>query len=189
MGGIYEVDQIRHDGMLPSYMSGGYGIRYTARTSCELEENYDKIYYLYYEGYGQLGRWHCGNEYVEVDVLWDEKGKITPTCIYVDGYRYEIGQRGIPKLYPMSTRKTDGSGMRYLVKATCRQLRDHDREFSLMLEHGGNLIGRWFCEDADIVHRRSRKVSFQESDDCTFDISSIEECMGVTKVRALPNNG
>ena len=109
-GGVYGVDQIRRDGMLPSFVSGGYGIRYTARTSCDDEENYNKVFYLYYEGFGQLGRWRCGNQYVSVDVIWDEKGSIRPTCIYLDDFRYQIGKRGIIQMYPMSTRKTDGSG-------------------------------------------------------------------------------
>jgi|GEM_PF-2424508 len=181
-GGIYSVDQVRQDGMLPSFQSGGYGIRYTVRTSCDSEQNYNKVFYLYYEGFGQPGRWRHGDQYVSVDVIWDEKGGIRPTCIYMDDFRYTIGKRGIIQMYPMSTRKADGSGMRYIVKATCRQLRDYDREFSLMLENGGNITGRWFYEDADIVHRR--KVSFGELDDGAFDIASVEESMGVSKVCA-----
>jgi len=178
-GGVYGVDQVRQDGMLPSFLSGGYGIRYTARTSCDLEENYDKVYYLYFENFDQPGRWRCGDDYVAVDAIWDENGRIYPTCIYMGDFRYEIGKRGIIQMYAMSTRKTDGSGMRYIVKATCRQLRDYNREFSLMLENGGKMIGRWFVEDADVVHRR--RVRFKELDDCAFDMAQVEESMGVSR--------
>jgi len=72
--------------------------------------------------------------------------------------------------------------MRYIVKATCRQLRDYDREFSLMLENGGNMTGRWYYEDADTVHQR--KVTFGELDDGAFDTSLVEESMGVVHVCA-----
>jgi len=72
--------------------------------------------------------------------------------------------------------------MRYIIKATCRELRDYDREFSLMLENGGNVTDRWFYEDADIVHRR--KVTFRELDNGAFNIASVEESMGVSQVCA-----
>jgi putative SOS response-associated peptidase YedK len=181
-GGDYCIDRIRENGMQPSFLSGGYGIRYTARTSCDHEENYDKVYYLYYEGYGQLGRWRYGDDYVAIDAVWDEKGCVTPTCIYIDEHKYVIGKRGILQMYPMSTRKTDGSGMRYIVKATCRDLRDYNREFSLMLEHGGVTTGRWFIEDAETVH--GCRVRYAELNSGEFDNSLIEDSMGVTEVCA-----
>lgn len=177
-GGVYGVDQIREDGMLPSFISGGYGIRYTARTSCDHEENYNKVYYLYYEGFGQLGRWRYGDDYVAVDVTWDDKGHILPSSIYLDEFQYVIPKDGILRMSPMSKRKTDGTGQRYIVKASCPQLHDYNREFALMLEHGGKLIGKWFCEDADRVH--GRKVAFSELDDGAFHKSLVEESMGVS---------
>jgi putative SOS response-associated peptidase YedK len=168
--------------MLPSFQSGGYGVRYTARASCDSEDVYNKVYYLYYEGHGQLGRWRCGDQYVSADVIWDENGCVTPVNIYIDHYKYIIGKRGIIQMYRMSTRKTDGSGMRYIVKATCRDLKDYNREFALMLERGGETVGRWFVEDADVVH--GRKVKFSELDSGDFDKRLIEESMGVANVCA-----
>lgn len=181
-GGRYGVDAVRKDGLLPSALSGGYGLRYTARTSCDAEENYDKVYYLYFEQYRKLGRWRLGDEYVAADVTWGANGDITPTCIYIDGHAYTIGDKGIIKKYAMSTRKTDGSGMRYIVRASCRVLRDYDREFALMLENGGQPIGRWFYEDADVVHRR--KVLYNELSDQAFDFGLVEEAMGVSHMCA-----
>jgi len=110
VGGRYAVDQVREDGMLPSFESGGYGIRYTARTSCDEEENYNKVYYLYFEGHGQLGRWRCDDQYISVDVLWNSDGSIVPTSFYLDSHKYIIGKHGIMQMYRMSTRKSDGSG-------------------------------------------------------------------------------
>jgi len=181
-GGRYAVDQVREDGMLPSFESGGYGIRYTARTSCDEEENYNKVYYLYFEGHGQLGRWRCDDQYISVDVLWNSDGSIVPTSFYLDSHKYIIGKHGIMQMYRMSTRKSDGSGMRYIVKATCKELRDYNREFSLMLQNGGVMTGRWYYEDADIVHRR--KVKFNELDDGSFDRGLTDEAMGVSRVCA-----
>jgi hypothetical protein len=140
------------------------------------------VYYLYYEGHGQLGRWRCGDKYVAADVVWHGDGRVIPTCIYMDDHKYVIGKLGIIQMYPMSTRKTDGSGMRYIVKATCNHLRDYNREFSLMLEHGGETAGRWFLEDADAVH--GRHVLLNELDGGEFDKGLVEESMGVAKVCA-----
>ena len=178
-GGAYEVDRVRVDEILPSFRCGGYGLRYTARVSCDAEESYNKVYYLYYESHGQLGRWRCGDEHVSVDVMWLADGSIIPTALYLSGHRYIIGRRGII-MYRMSTRKTDGSGMRYIFKATCKFLRDYDREFTLMLENGGKLTGRWYFEDAALVHGREVKLS--ELDDGAFDTRLIEEEMGVSRV-------
>jgi len=178
-GGAYEVDRVRADGVLPSVKSGGYGMRYTARVSRDAEENYNRVYYLYYESHGQLGRWRCEDEYLAVDVTWGVGGTIIPTGFYLDGHRYVIDRRGII-MYRMSTRKTDGSGMRYIVKATCRFLRDYNREFSLMLENGGVMTGRWYCEDAGVVLGHEAKLS--ELDSGGFDSGLVEEEMGVCQV-------
>jgi len=178
-GGAYEVDRVRADGVLPSFRSGGYGMRYTARVSSDDEENYNRIYYLYYESHGQLGRWRLEDEYVAVDVIWGADGSIIPTGFYLDGHRYVVDKRAII-MYRMSTRKTDGSGMRYIIKATCRFLRDYNREFTLMLENGGVMTGRWYYEDADVAHGRDVKLS--ELDECKFDIRLVEEEMGVSRV-------
>jgi hypothetical protein len=132
-GGGYEVDMVREDGMMPSACSGGYGVRYTARTSCDDEDNYDKVYYIYYEGFGPLGRWRYEDKYVAADVIWDADGRVTPTCIYIDDFKYIIKKRGVLHTYPMSTQKADGSGMRYVVVASCKQLLDYNREMWLML--------------------------------------------------------
>ena len=180
-GGVYEVDRVRMDGVMPSFRSGGYGKRYTARVSCDAEENYNKVYYLYYESHGQLGRWRWEDEYVSVDVIWHTDGSIIPVALYLSGHRYVIDKRGII-MYRMSTRKTDGAGMRYIFRATCGFLRDYNREFSLMLENGGKLTGRWYCEDAEVVHRR--KVKLCELSDGYFDERLIEEAMGVAWVCA-----
>jgi putative SOS response-associated peptidase YedK len=180
--GEYGIDSVREDGMQPSFQSGGYGIRYTARASCDRDGVYNKVFYLYYEGHGQLGRWRCGDRYVAADVIWHGDGRVTPACIYLDGNKYVIGKRGIIQMYPMSTRKTDGSGMRYIVKATCRDLSDYEREFALMLEHGGETTGRWFLEDAETVH--GREVRFNDLASGEFDKSLVEESMGVAKVCA-----
>jgi len=180
-GGAYEVDRLRVGGVLPSFKSGGYGTRYTVRVSCDTEENYNKVYYLYYESHGQLGRWRCEDEYVAVDVVWDASGNILPTALYLDGHRYTIKKNGII-MYRMSTRKTDGSGMRYIVRATCKFLRDYNREFNLMLENGGVTTGRWYYEDAGAVN--GRDVKFTELDNGEFDNRLIEEEMGVSRVCA-----
>ncbi len=176
-GGKYVVDRVRRDGIRPSFASGGFGIRYTVRTHCELEENYNKVFYLYYEDFGRPGRWRYEDRYVAVDVVWDADGSITPTSIYLDEYHYDIGSHGVLQAYRMSTRKTDGSGMKYIVRASCRELEDYNREFELMLENGGKMAGRWYCEDADAVHRR--KVTFNELADGAFDDKMVEESMGV----------
>lgn len=182
-GGVYEVERIRLDGMMPGRKCGGYGVRYTARTSCEDEENYNKVFYLYFERFGTVGRWRCGDEYVAADVVWDAGGKITPTCIYLAGHPYTIRERDILQQYPMSARKSDGSGKRYIVRASCRELRDYNRELSLMLENGGEFVGRWFCEDADIVE--NRKVLYTETGFNTQMIQrGVCESMGATDVCA-----
>ena len=181
-GGRFTVDGFRKDGLLPSFLSGGYGERYTLRASCDNEDNYDKVYYIYFEQFGKVGRWRCGDKYVPVDVLWDEHGEIRPTCIYMGDFAYSIPRGGILRKYRMSTRKTDGSGLRFIVRASCPQLQDMNREFSLMLEDGGKFIGRWFVEDADVVHRR--RVLFSETDSQAFDKQDVDECMGVTHVCA-----
>jgi len=174
-GGIYEVEQIRADGMMPGKQCGGYGLRYTARTSCEDEENYNKVFYLYFERFGTVGRWRCGDEYVAADVSWDTLGRITPVGIYLGDYRYTIREKDILQRYPMSSRKSDGSGMRYILRASCRELRDYNREFALMLENGGGLVGRWFYEDADIVE--NRKVLYTETG---FDAQAIKRNVDVS---------
>ncbi len=46
-GGAYSVDRIRVDGMQPGFKSGGYGVRYTARTSCAAEDIINKVFFLY----------------------------------------------------------------------------------------------------------------------------------------------
>ena len=181
-GGRYVVDRVREDGILPSFQSGGYGNRYTARTSSEAEENYNKVFYLYYEGHGQLGRWRCGDEYIAVNVFWDADGTVTPTSFYLGEHHYIIPKRGVRQMYRMSSRKTDGSGMKFIVRATCKELRDYNREFALMLENGGVTVGRWYYEDADAVH--GEKVIFSQLDTGAFDNIQVEFEMGVANVCA-----
>ncbi|MCL2579200.1 MAG: SOS response-associated peptidase [Oscillospiraceae bacterium] len=180
-GGVYRVDRVRADGVLPSFYSGGYGRRYAARVSCDAEDSYDKVYYLYYESHGKLGRWRCGEDYVAANVFWGADGKIIPTAFYLDDHRYLIDQRSLTA-YRMSTRKSDGAGMRYIFRATCDFLRDYGREFSLMLEHGGKLAGRWYCEDGEVVH--GKKIALHELSDGAFDKRLVEEEMGVSHVCA-----
>lgn len=181
-GGRYGVDRVCRDGMLPSATSGGYGIRYRLRTSCEDENAFNKCYFLYFEDYEELGRWRCGDEYVAADVLWDSEGRIRPCRIYIHGHCYIIPKKGIIQSYPMATRKSDGSGMRFLVQASCRELGDYRREFSLMLENGGLVVGRWFLEDCDQIY--GRRVLFSELDDGAFDMDAVYESIGVTQVCA-----
>lgn len=163
-GGIYQVDRAHYDGLYASWVSGGFGHRYTVRSSCEVngEMVYGKMWLLYLELYGVIGRWYCEDINIDmVSVRWEQGGFILPVSFRVDrDYTYEITK--LNEYYPMSSRKSDGAGMRYIVTASCRELRDVNRMFPLMLENGGEYVGSWFVEDYDISQKAKQIISMKE---------------------------
>lgn len=144
-GGVYIADKIMDIEPRASRHSGGFGQRYTVKASCEDEDAFGKLLYVYFEVFGTVGHWIAEdvNDFIDVTVEWDTDGRITPVSFTIENKEYSILKPF--RKYPMSTRKSDGSGMRYIVNTVDPEGYRNDGRL-LMLEHGGRLVGHWYYE-------------------------------------------
>lgn len=75
-------------------------------------------------------------EYIKVEAVWKEDGKIIPAKVYLDGLSNNVKYQ---KIIPMETTKAGGTDLKYIVRLD-------GRPFELYLEYCKSYVTkmRWY---------------------------------------------